>query len=923
MIVPALLVWLYVRTAAAADESTSIAMTPASYNCEELAPNYQVRWKLSDDRSQIDIELLGLIEEDGYMSFGVSGNATKAQMVGGDVVVADYWGGAPRAMDYLMSDKDLCQNDTSTGVCPEDLSTNGFVNDVLGNSVTGTRNNEQGLTLVRYRRPASMVSNVNETVGDWQVPVDKAINIDAGGLTTVIWALGSIDTASGHPSYQFFGVSRDLFQFEFGRDPVVDNCVAMVNETSVAPDNSQGDGSMDDETSNRGGDGVENNDQNRQVNPFVRPVLTEVVEFRANIGPSGGPRGYTSISGGRTSNDTAWYINDILVPVIELRRGSTYSFYVNGGNDPAQASTEGGYHPLYLTTSISGGYAQKSSSERGSETVLGGIRMNGQGGDVVEFEPTAFGPLCRYYETNASPAAASGGYFEYFSSLNTSCASNTNIANEAGLLEFTPDQETPGLIYYQSVEQENLGWEIHVIDADAPSILKVNCENFGLTPLQLTSELTFHSIIDPIRGTIQIKLVLNALAWMAMAFTDGRPGMVGAEAVIGFPSADPNSPSAPTKFHMNSKTGDGVVPMAAEQQTLMNATIAQTDTQTILQFTKFLSEEGEHPIFSDRPNTFLFAHGANNGAGPHISYGSFEVLPNHCTVYIKDELQNGFALNQQGAEAGVEVVDLQRKLWVAHGACAAIAWGILVPLAIGASLIRKVLVQVLGLSEGAWFQLHRVLNFLAAALTVAAFAIGVRAINESTANGADPDHFNGDITMHRRVGLIIFLLTLMQAINGMLRPPHHSKTHARGARSSSTTTTGSGNKNNEKTQEFSGELSRTIRAETEHTENGDVGSPTGNHHSKQETNSDQNNDDDQDGSTDGNEKSMLRTIWEIFHRLLGFSLLGLALWQVQNGLGIFATRFDEENTDTIFWIVVSCIAGSIGVIVVFGRLVLP
>ena len=407
-----------------------------------------------------------------------------------------------------------------------------------------------------------------------------------------------------------------------------------------------------------------------------------------------------------------------------------------------------------------------------------------------------------------------------------------------------------------------------MIDADAPSILTVDCEGLASSRLELTSELTVQSIIDPTQNTIEMEFVLDRLAWMAMAFTNGQPGMVGAEAVMGFPTGTNDNPP-PAKFSMAAKTVDGVTPMDPERQTLINPAITQTGTQTILKFTKYLFEDGEHPIYSDRTNTLLFAHGSNNEAGFHISYGSFELLPNQCAVYLKGELQNDFALNQQGIDAGVDEADMNRNLWVLHGAFASIAWGILVPLAVGASMIRTVLVKTLGLSEGAWFQIHRGLNGVAALLTLAAFWIGVRAINEGTVDNADPDHFTSDIP-HRRIGLVIFLLTMAQAINGILRP--HNKKH------------GSEEKD---TKEGSSELSRTIRtdpgnasshgAASRHMETIEIGeqesteSPTPVTHETDEN--------EPSAANGGN--SLVRAVWSVFHRLLGFALLGLAWWHVR------------------------------------------
>ncbi len=54
---------------------------------------------------------------------------------------------------------------------------------------------------------------------------------------------------------------------------------------------------------------------------------------------------------GQPSWGIAWYINGILIPELVVERGSTYTFIVEGGDNP---SAESAYHPLYITDSITG-----------------------------------------------------------------------------------------------------------------------------------------------------------------------------------------------------------------------------------------------------------------------------------------------------------------------------------------------------------------------------------------------------------------------------------------------------------------------------------------------------------------------------------------------------------------------------------------
>ena len=57
----------------------------------------------------------------------------------------------------------------------------------------------------------------------------------------------------------------------------------------------------------------------------------------------------------------SWYINGLLIPEIRVVRGETYTFYVQGGNDP---SNQAKYHPLYITDDQIGGFKDKPPADR-------------------------------------------------------------------------------------------------------------------------------------------------------------------------------------------------------------------------------------------------------------------------------------------------------------------------------------------------------------------------------------------------------------------------------------------------------------------------------------------------------------------------------------------------------------------------------
>merc|ERR1712232_1194344 len=72
-----------------------------------------------------------------------------------------------------------------------------------------------------------------------------------------------------------------------------------------------------------------------------------------------------------------------------------------------------------------------------------------------------------------SQAMVDGTYEEFYASLDTSCNDESSITGAAAILEFTPDENTPDLLYYQCVTHRNLGWEIRVVDPKGDDMVTV------------------------------------------------------------------------------------------------------------------------------------------------------------------------------------------------------------------------------------------------------------------------------------------------------------------------------------------------------------------------------------------------------------------------------------------------------------------
>lgn len=702
------------------------------------------------------------------------------------------------------------------GVCAD--TDGGFANDV--SAVSGEL--DSGLTLVRYTRPL-VPSNLGESSSRGEA-VDKSIPSTPGTETYIVWALGPISPQTGYPNFHSIDYARadglDV-TLDFGRN-VVDNCSPLVTigEGTSAPTPSP-------------------------PEPFTRPRLTDTV-IDAHIGPSGGPRGYTAITGGDISWGIAWYLNGYLIPELVLTRGTTYTFRVNGGN---VSTDDSNYHPFYITTSQFGGYFQLSPEERLEEEVLAGVVITERDQDtwgVTGFDVEGLAPICRYETTAATtPDIELSSFEDYAETLDMSCADDTDLMNQAGVITFTPDENTPDTIYYHCVTHFNLGFKIHVINegevfTTAPTATPTAPPDFSsFSLLELEGDLQgakmmfkFNENDERADGKDTITVVYEAPVegWVGWAVSNNGGFMLGSEAVIGLPDT-----GVVEKYNLNAQNVAGVSPMPVEKQTLIDASVQQSEDKTTLTFTKILEEEGEIPINLVGDNTFLAAWGINNNLAQHAHRGSFSASGESLTVR-------------------------EQSLWKLHGWLAAIAWSLLSPLAIASSILRQYFP-----GEGLWFQVHRGLNSMVVAFTLAAFFTAVAAINQETPSGASPKHFDSSLSSgHRTIGLVIFIFACLQAIGGLLRP------HAPHAPSSS----GGGD------SAADAEAGGKPEAAPE-------------------------------------EKTVARQLWEIGHKGIGLALLGLCWYQVKLGISTYSDIFKSGDDDSLLAALYAVIA-TLGAVIVIG-----
>ncbi|XP_068084801.1 protein Skeletor, isoforms D/E-like [Anabrus simplex] len=439
-----------------------LGVSPQSkLNCEVLQDEkaFEVRWAVAGD--SVVFQLVGKVDEGDYMAFGLSGDNSSSAMIGGDVVVAwiNHTTLAGSADDYHLADKSQCSG--KTGSCPDDRLTK-KTNNVRVLNVAMVN----GYSIITYQRPLRASDKFDLPI--WTT-----------GSQPVIWAIGPLN--SRYEVSYHHTVHRDDVFIDFTRSPKwncplpeVDNAY---EETSVpstpAPVSrrrpTRPSTTLNSEEVTVAPQRQTTSSSRRGTRPPATPAPApktgaweippiqcyepEDGVFYAQMGPTGGKHGYSAITG-HVGWGISWYINGLLIPEINVVRGKTYTFVVEGGLDP---ETPARYHPFYITDDPIGGYEYKTPEERANVRVFAGVQQNRRG----EVYPTGTGRLCNWTPNPDQPPADEFASFgAYQRTLTLECDEG-----EAGLVQWTPDENTPDTVYYQCYTHRYLGWKINVHDS--------------------------------------------------------------------------------------------------------------------------------------------------------------------------------------------------------------------------------------------------------------------------------------------------------------------------------------------------------------------------------------------------------------------------------------------------------------------------
>ncbi|EDW84281.2 uncharacterized protein Dwil_GK13233 [Drosophila willistoni] len=460
-----------------------LGISPQSkLNCEVLYDDlaFEVRWAVAGE--SIVVQLVAKLEPNNYMSFGISPNKNISQMIGADAVVAwvDPETGNGFAQDYYLDGKAQCSG--GRGACPdtkiaEKTNSIRLLNAAMVN----------GYSIVTYQRSLAATDRLD-------------LPISVNEPESVVWAIGPLNDYREVSFHSFY--NKHLHQIEFGRQPKW-NC-PLPEGAKSSGNSAEDEDDAPQQQSSTGGAGYppagrpssaepeeefyDNRPQalhrtpqppapqKRQETAIItqrRPVPTpkpvnsdgawdipaiqchepEDGVFYAQMGPTGGKHGYPAITG-HVGWGISWYINGLLIPELHVVRGKTYTFVVEGGNNPDIPAK---YHPFYISDDPVGGYEHKREEEKKAVRIFAGVHRSRSG----QVTPTGVGRLCNWTpDVEGPPADDYQSFGAYQRTLTLKCD-----AGEPGVISWTPDRNTPDTVYYHCFTHRYLGWKIHVHDS--------------------------------------------------------------------------------------------------------------------------------------------------------------------------------------------------------------------------------------------------------------------------------------------------------------------------------------------------------------------------------------------------------------------------------------------------------------------------
>jgi len=120
---------------------------------------------------------------------------------------------------------------------------------------------------------------------------------------------------------------------------------------------------------------------------------------------------------------------------------------------------------------------------------------------------------------------------------------------------------------------------------------------------------------------LRLRMKYAGIGWLGWGVPDTEDGgMVGSDAVIGLPNL-PNSQTNPGRYELNGRSLSQIDLMPNRRQTLIDASVEQTESSTAMTFTYILNERERDNSFDVDGQNIMWAYGFSNTLGYHRDRG--------------------------------------------------------------------------------------------------------------------------------------------------------------------------------------------------------------------------------------------------------------------------------------------------------------
>ncbi|KAL3936778.1 MAG: hypothetical protein SGBAC_007982 [Bacillariaceae sp.] len=266
-------------------------------------------------------------------------------------------------------------------------------------------------------------------------------------------------------------------------------------------------------------------------------------------------------------------------------------------------------------------------------------------------------------------------------------------------------------------------------------------------PVEVAPGLTVENWVDHDELLFRMRVTYQGKSWVGISFeNDGRPGKPPF-AVIGRQEEDSaidgsSGGTSVRKYTLNTANPDatGVVRMPQGSQTLEQVQFFQTNTKTVMTFTKSMNEIFDAPeqIVTDR-TTWIYAVGLpdNQWTGAHTIHGKFNLALNPCFSNpweITNPSVNGGLVDGNAVDRRTFFGEKPNKtMWLAHGISLGVAWGIVAPLGLASAFWKR--------KKAFWGLVHQFANTALLLLTCGGILLGVVATYlDDRSNHLQTDH---------------------------------------------------------------------------------------------------------------------------------------------------------------------------------------